>query len=248
VAEENGTVRVLVAQKRGDGFPGFWAEFEGEQVASYEDPRIDKNAVYALYRCTAYEFEAYRVHVRDESNPDAPVYQLLPFEGDRRPGGGRMDYSEPWELEDVARAFPMFLKDTDHFEARPVDPQPRSRDRSLPGEDLDRLRPFGGKERVSPCGIGRVPRRHAQRVPGLARSLPAHGAVEGVEERRREIALREALCRAAPPRAPAGSGLPPRPAPRRGPLRRTRAPPGRPPGGSSCSSAPRVSFPPTPRR
>ena len=125
MAEENGMIRVLVAQKRGDGFPGFWAEFEGEEVSRYEDPRIDKNAVYTLFRCTTYNFEGYRVHVQDESNPDVPVYQLLPFEGGRRPGGGRIDYSEVWYPEDVARAFPMFLKDMDHFETRHVDPQPR---------------------------------------------------------------------------------------------------------------------------
>ena len=125
MAEENGMIRVLVAQKRGDGFPGFWAEFEGEEVSRYEDHRIDKNAVYTLYRCTTYNFEGYRVHVQDESNPDVPVYQLLPFEGGRRPGGGRIDYSEVWYPEDVARAFPMFLKDMDHFETRHVDPQPR---------------------------------------------------------------------------------------------------------------------------
>ena len=123
--ERSSTEKVLVAQKRGDGFPGFWAKFEGEEVGCYEDPRIDKNAVYTLYRCTAYDFEAYRVHVRDESNPDAPVYQLLPFEGDRRPGGGHIDYSEVWDREDIARAFPMFLKDLDHFETRHVDPKPR---------------------------------------------------------------------------------------------------------------------------
>ena len=89
MTEENGMVRVLVGQKRGSEFPGFWAEFEGKEVSSYEDPRIDKTAVYTLYRCTAYSFEAYRVHVRDESNPDAPVYQLLPFLGDWPPGGRR---------------------------------------------------------------------------------------------------------------------------------------------------------------
>ena len=116
-------VEVLVGQKRGDGFPGFWAEFEGEEVSRYEDPRSNKNATYTLYRCTAYNFEAYRVHVQDESNPDAPVYQLLPFQGDWPPGGRRsLDYSEVWYPEDVAKAYPMFLKDLGHFETRRVDP------------------------------------------------------------------------------------------------------------------------------
>lgn len=58
------------------------------------------------------------------------VYQLLPFLGDWPPGGRRsLDYSETWYPEDVARAFPMFLKDMNHFDTRHVDPQPRSWDR-----------------------------------------------------------------------------------------------------------------------
>jgi hypothetical protein len=68
-------VKVLVAQRAGESFPGFWAEFEGEKVSSYEDTRGDKNIVYTLYRCTAYNYEAYRVHIADESNPNAPVYE-----------------------------------------------------------------------------------------------------------------------------------------------------------------------------
>jgi hypothetical protein len=32
-------VKVLVGQREGDRFPGFWAEFEGEKVSSYEDTR-----------------------------------------------------------------------------------------------------------------------------------------------------------------------------------------------------------------
>ena len=32
-------VKVLVGQKRGDRFPGFWAEFEGEEISSNKDTR-----------------------------------------------------------------------------------------------------------------------------------------------------------------------------------------------------------------
>ena len=119
-------VKVLVGQKRGDSFPGFWAEFEGEKVSSYKDTRADKNIEYTLYRCTAYNFEAYRVHIQDESNPVAPVYELLPVEGDRRPGGGSLMYSEVWDREQIAGRYPLFLKDMDYFDTRHVDPEPRS--------------------------------------------------------------------------------------------------------------------------
>jgi hypothetical protein len=119
-------VKVLVGQRSGGKFAGFYAEFEGEEVSSYKDERAEKNIVYTLYGCTAYQFEAYRVHIADESNPDAPVYELLPFEGDLRRGGGRPDYSEPWTVEDIAEHFPLFLKDMDYFESRTVDPRPRS--------------------------------------------------------------------------------------------------------------------------
>ena len=49
-------VKVLVGKKMGDRFSGYWAEFEGQRVSSYEDTRGDKNIVYTLYECTAYSF------------------------------------------------------------------------------------------------------------------------------------------------------------------------------------------------
>jgi hypothetical protein len=117
------TVSVLVGQRRGSEFPGFWAEFEGEKISSYEDTRGDKNIVYTLYRCTAYVDEAYRVHIADESKPDAPVYELLPNESPNEPGA--RDYSEPWDKEKIAEQFPLFLKDMDYFRTRSIDPTPR---------------------------------------------------------------------------------------------------------------------------
>jgi hypothetical protein len=41
-------VRVLVGKKKGDRFPGFWAEFVGEEVSSYTDTRSEKHIVYTL--------------------------------------------------------------------------------------------------------------------------------------------------------------------------------------------------------
>src|ERR687893_962553 len=98
-------VKVLVAQRAGESFPGFWAEFEGEKVSSYEDTRGDKHIVYTLYRCTAYTWEAYRVHIADESNPDAPVYELLPFEENPDITGVGPDYSGPYDREQIAAKF-----------------------------------------------------------------------------------------------------------------------------------------------
>jgi hypothetical protein len=66
-------VRVLVGQRKGDRFPGFWAEFEGREISSYTDTRAEKHILYTLYRCTAYRWEAYRVHIADEGNPANPV-------------------------------------------------------------------------------------------------------------------------------------------------------------------------------
>jgi hypothetical protein len=123
--ERRAMVKVLVGQRAGETFFGFWAEFEGEKVSSYEDPRLDKNIVFTLYKCTAYNSDVYRVHVADESNPFAPVYELRPFNGELGPGRGRPDYSEPWEKEDLAAEYPMFLKDIDYFDSRYVDPGPR---------------------------------------------------------------------------------------------------------------------------
>jgi hypothetical protein len=116
-------IRVLVGQRVGDAFPGFWAEFEGEEVSSYKDTRGDKSIVYTLYRCTAYHFEAYRVHIANESNPNDPVYELLPVhQGDWRPGRGRHNYREVWEKENIADKYPLFLKDMDYFQPQYIDP------------------------------------------------------------------------------------------------------------------------------
>ncbi len=118
-------VKVLVGKKQGDRFPGFWAEFEGEKVSSYEDTRQEKKITYTLYRCTAYSEEMYRVHIEDESNPAAPVYELLPYAKESVEHGIGWDYSEPYYREDIESEYPLFLKDMDHFRERSIDPQPR---------------------------------------------------------------------------------------------------------------------------
>jgi hypothetical protein len=117
-------VKVLVGQKKGDRFPGFWAEFEGEEVSSYKDTRGERHIVYTLYRCTAYQREAYRVHIADESNPANPVYKLLPVSGDLHIRGADLDYAEPWDRDQVAAKYPLFLKDMDYFDERRVDQSP----------------------------------------------------------------------------------------------------------------------------
>jgi hypothetical protein len=118
--EKSQTVRVLVAKRTEGRFRGFWAEFEGEKVSCYEktNTRGEKNIVYTLYKCTAYHDEVYRVHIADESNPDAPVYELLPDESPYEPGA--RDYSDPWDKEKIAEQFPLFLKDMDYFRSRSI--------------------------------------------------------------------------------------------------------------------------------
>jgi hypothetical protein len=118
-------VKVLVGKRRGPSFPGFWAEFEGEEVSSYEDTRGGKSIVYTLYKCTAYNHDAYRVHVADESNPANPVYDLLPNVSDPSIQGVGPDFSEPWQKEQVVAEHPMFVKDLDYLRVRQVDPPPR---------------------------------------------------------------------------------------------------------------------------
>jgi hypothetical protein len=116
-------VKVLVGKRQGPSFPGFWAEFEGEEVSSYEDTRGGKSIVYTLYRCTAYNYDAYRVHVADESNPANPVYDLLPSpEG---PGGSGPErvFPPPWQKDQVVAEHPMFVKDLKgYLDVSPVDP------------------------------------------------------------------------------------------------------------------------------
>lgn len=123
--EGGAVVKVLVGRKDGDRFSGFWAQFEGEEVARYEDARADKHVVYTLYRCTAYNYEAYRVHVADESDPATPVYELHPVSEQSGVQGIRPDYSEPLDKQGLAANYPLFLKDIDYFHVLHVDPMPR---------------------------------------------------------------------------------------------------------------------------
>lgn len=110
-------VRVLVGQGGGAaGFEGFYAEFKGEEVSSYKNETQDKNVVYTLYKCTEYNFDAYRVHIADESNHQKPVYELLPY-------SQRSRYSEAYDVRDLAKEFPLFLKDIEgYFRIRHIDP------------------------------------------------------------------------------------------------------------------------------
>jgi hypothetical protein len=115
-------VKVLVGKKKDDRFPGYWAEFEGEEVNSYEKIRGDRKIVYTLYKCTAYNFDAYRVHVADENDPANPVYELHPHSEYPDSQGWGQNYSEPYTKDQLAAAFPLFLKDMDYFRVRYVDP------------------------------------------------------------------------------------------------------------------------------
>jgi len=125
-------VKVLVGQKKGDRFPGFWAEFEGEEVSSYKDTRGEKHIVYTLFRCTAYQREAYRVHIADEGNPANPVYKLLPVSEGPHGQGADPDYTEPWDRDQIAAKYPLFLKDMDYFYERRVDPSRLDDNRDAP--------------------------------------------------------------------------------------------------------------------
>ena len=107
-------VKVLVWNSKPDKLRGFWAEFEGEEINSYQDDGI----VYTLYKCTYYDFEAYRVHVKDETNPKAPKYELLPQGKNRQKPG---DYARPYHLEDLAEKHPRFLKDLVDFPTHTID-------------------------------------------------------------------------------------------------------------------------------
>jgi hypothetical protein len=121
LCEERSTVvKVLVGKKKGDRCPGFWAEFEGEEISSYEDTRGEKQIVYRLYKCPAGRHHGYRAHIADESNPASPVYELLPYEEDTIGEGLPLDYSETWRTRDIVAKFPMFLKDMDYFQKRRV--------------------------------------------------------------------------------------------------------------------------------
>jgi hypothetical protein len=119
-------VKVLVFKELPEGgYVGFWAEFEGEKVSSYEDTRGDNNIVHTLYKCTGYNSDAYRVHIANISVPADPDYALHPVRWDMRVGGGRPDFSEVWDQEEIARLYPTFIKDLEgYLPTRNVDGPP----------------------------------------------------------------------------------------------------------------------------
>jgi hypothetical protein len=106
-------VRLIVGKMDADGFFGHCAEFAGVEISSYTDRR---GAVYTRYKCSAYtQRDAYRVHISDETHPEAPIYQLLPYDEQ----SGR--YLQPYNSRQVAAEYPLFIKHIDLLESYPVD-------------------------------------------------------------------------------------------------------------------------------
>ena len=105
----------------------FWVEFEGEKVASYEK---EDDVVYTLYKATAYDNEAYRVYISDETDPQSPKHELHPSSGDPFIEGVEAVYADPYQWEEVVSKYPLFVKKAaegkrpiDHFQAFSVDPR-----------------------------------------------------------------------------------------------------------------------------
>jgi hypothetical protein len=113
-------VRVLIGEPRDGTFTYFWAEFEGVEVNSYEDQGV----VYTLYKYTdpAYTWEAYRVHVSDETNSKEPTYRLHPYTEDRHVVGMRPEYTSPYSRTDIAAEYPHFIKDLSPEDVYRIDP------------------------------------------------------------------------------------------------------------------------------
>jgi hypothetical protein len=109
-------VEVLVGQRAGTRFRGFLAQFEGDEISYYEHEGV----VYTLYRVSSVNYEAYRVHISDETNHKVPTYELHPYEGS--PSEGRPPgYGTLYDKRDIAQHYPLFLKDIDYFEPYPID-------------------------------------------------------------------------------------------------------------------------------
>lgn len=99
-------------------FGGEWVKFDGELLETYEREEI----TYSLYKCTAYEFDAYRVYVADETNQMSPTYNLHPFVT----WNEQRNYHEPYDAEQLADMYPMFAKSFVKFRERLIDPRRRS--------------------------------------------------------------------------------------------------------------------------
>jgi hypothetical protein len=119
-------IRVLVLKRHPEAeeYVGFWAVFDGERVSSYQDTRDGNKIFYTLYKCNAYVGDAYRVHIGNKSDPRAPEYELRPVRWDPRVGGGRPNFSEVWNKENIAQEYPIFLQDMEYLETLNADRSP----------------------------------------------------------------------------------------------------------------------------
>jgi hypothetical protein len=116
-------IEVLVGNVEQGAFTGFKACFDGEEVARYQ---VEERLVFTLYKCGWGEYEGYRVHKSDETDPFDPKYDLTPVDV-VDPSAPNPEYHSLYEPAEIVSYFPMFAEEIfaeemEVLEVRDIDP------------------------------------------------------------------------------------------------------------------------------
>lgn len=110
-------IEVLVGDSERGAFRGFVARFQGEELASYQ---VEERLVFRLYRCGWGDYDGYRVHKADETQPFNPKYELTPVDDPEAPN---TRYFSLYEAKEIVWYFPFFARDVGLLETRDIDPR-----------------------------------------------------------------------------------------------------------------------------
>jgi hypothetical protein len=111
-------IEVLIGNSDQGTFRGFKARFHGEEMACYE---MEERLVFRLYRCGWGDYDGYRVHKSDESEPFNPKYELTPVDV-QDPSAPNTEYYSLYEANEIVSYFPFFARHVEALRTRNIDP------------------------------------------------------------------------------------------------------------------------------
>jgi len=112
-------IEVLIGDSEQGTFRGFKVRFLGEELACYE---VRDRLVFRLYRCGWGDYDGYRVHKTDETEPFNPKYDLTPVDVED-PEAPNTEYFSLYEANEIVSYFPFFADHVGFLKTRDIDPR-----------------------------------------------------------------------------------------------------------------------------
>jgi len=113
-------IEVLIGDSEQRGtFTGFKARFLGEEISCYE---VEDRLVFRLYRCGWGDYDGYRVHKTDETEPFNPKYELTPVDVEV-PDALNTEYFSLYEANEIVSYYPFFAEHVGYLDTRDIDPR-----------------------------------------------------------------------------------------------------------------------------